>query len=167
MAFREDATGALQPYTGPATKRVRVRESTGETSKSAAQAVLNERLGDRVARRRGIQPDMCFSALLEQFEALELPNLSPGSADSYRDSFKPFRSFFIDQQADPLIDDLTTAAVKHFVKWRRAQGVSGHTVGRDWRTLRRLFNFAIEMEYTNLANPSRASRNRARTSARP
>jgi hypothetical protein len=52
--------------------------------KRRAQEILNAKLADVRGRRVGPKEEITFSALLTNFEELELPNLSPGGADSYR-----------------------------------------------------------------------------------
>ncbi len=100
-----------------------------------------------------------FSELLTKFEEQELPNLSQGGRESYADSFRPFRSFFVDQMGDPIIDEVRAGHVKEFLGWRRVnrgdkrgKTVSNHTIARDRRVLHRLFEYACELEYVE-ANP--------------
>jgi integrase len=111
-------------------------------------------------RRKGLPYAIRFSALLEEFEESEFPDLAPGARDSYLDTFKPLRLYFVDGEGDPLVSEISRADVKRYQSWRRthrigAKGgtVSAHTVGRDLRVLHRVFSFALDLDYID-ANPA-------------
>jgi site-specific recombinase XerD len=108
-----------------------------------------------------------FSALLDEYAAQELPGLSAGSQASYGGSLRTFRAFFVGLHGDPRADRVRRRHVKAFISWRRLHSVwkakdgrllvkdalaTPHTVNRDLRVLKRLFNYAIEMEHVE-ANP--------------
>jgi integrase len=127
----------------------------------------------KAQRQREGRPGMVrFSALLDDFTKNEMPDLTPGTRRSYGDSFKAFRLYFVDESADPELDRVRRADVKRFLAWRRSRrivtegegderrtvaqegdGVSKHTVARDLRVLRRLFNYAIDVDLLD-ANPT-------------
>jgi integrase len=109
----------------------------------------------------GLPVGVTFSALIKDFEAVVLPELTAGARRSYANSFKPFRTFFVEQRGDPLVRTIRRAHIKLFFAWRRTYrvgdetgkgAVSQHTVRRDARVLHRLFNHAMDMEYID-ANP--------------
>jgi site-specific recombinase XerD len=148
------------------TKGTRTDAENFATTKAAA-------LEAKAQRQRDGRPDMVrFSALLDDFTTNELPDLSPGTRKSYGDSFKAFRLYFVEQLGDPELDRIRRADVKRFLAWRRTRristtgegeerrttagegaGVSPHTVGRDLRVLRRVLNYAIDVDLID-ANPS-------------
>jgi integrase/recombinase XerD len=132
-----------------------------------------DQLERKAERTREGRPDMVrFSTLLDDFTTNELPDLAAGTRRSYGDSFKPFRLFFVEQMGDPELDRVRRGDVKRYLAWRRSrrivtegegdtartfavegEGVSKHTVARDLRVLRRLFNFAIDVDLVD-ANPT-------------
>jgi integrase len=122
-----------------------------------------ELAGDLGRAKAGKPGPIRFSALLEEFTTYGLPLLSPGGQRSYRNSFAPFRAFFVEQLGDPLVRDVSRGQIKTYMEWRLCAriggkgGVSKHTVARDRRVLHVLFNYAIDREYLE-ANPCHAVR---------
>jgi integrase len=122
---------------------------------------LAELTHDAEREAEGLPGTPTFSALLDAFERDEMPLLKPGGRKSYGDSLKILRHYFVDLKGDPRADKIGKRHVKRFNLWRRTyrhggkpgEGVSDHTVARDFRVLRRIFNFAAEMEFLETANP--------------
>lgn len=100
---------------------------------------------------------------MDDYQREELPTLAQGTQAAYKDSPGRFRSYLVDQQGDPKLRDLGRADVKrcirwlarHRGRWRKRNGgrVSMRTVAKHFRVLRRLINYAVEMEYLD-AKPS-------------
>ena len=72
-----------------------------EHSALAQQAELKR---GRAGRAAGVPGAIPFSALLELFEAQELPTLARRTQEAYRDSLKLIRSSFVEQLQDPAVD---------------------------------------------------------------
>jgi integrase/recombinase XerD len=124
-----------------------------------ATAKYQELSGDDKRAKAGLPGPIRFSALLDEFTTYGLPLLSPGGQRSYKNSFAPFRDFFIEQLADPFIrGGISRGHIKQYMEWRLNSriggegGVSKFTVARDRRVLHLLFNYAIDKEYLD-ANP--------------
>jgi integrase/recombinase XerD len=113
---------------------------------------------DATRKTEGRPGPVRFSALMAAFKENELPSLSAGTSRSYNDSFKVFRKYFVEMLGDPRADKVRRGDIKAFLAWRRTYrvgkkgGVSAHTVSRDLRVLRRLFNHALDVEQVDL-NP--------------
>lgn len=135
-----------------------IRTTDRELAHHAAEKRYRELCKAEELRAVGLPGELRFSALLAEFEALELPTLASGTRRSYNDSFKPFRAYFVETQGDPPIARIRSAEIKAYLAWRRVNrhngsgAVSPHTVARDRRVLHRLFNHAVAMEYLE-ANP--------------
>jgi len=135
-----------------------VRTDDPEAARRAAQARHEELTKAAERQSLGLPGEMPFSALLAEFEAIELPDLSLGARRSYRDCFKPFRTYFVEKAGDPPISQIRSADVREYLAWRRVNRrpnggtVSAHTVAMDRRALHRLFSLAFTMEYID-ANP--------------
>lgn len=135
---------------------------TVDGTKTDAQNYATEKYAELTADHERAQSGMPgpirFSALLTEFETQELPGLAEGTRKSYGDAMGVFRTFFVEQRADPRVDKVRRADVKAFVAWRRTyrvgggDGVSRHTVAKDLRVLKRLMNFAVDLDYAD-ANP--------------
>jgi integrase len=127
-------------------------------AENVATAKYKELAGDLGRAKAGLPGHLRFSALLDEFTTYGLPLLAPGAQRSYRNSFAPFRAFFVQQLGDPNIRDLSRGHIKTYMEWRLATriggagGVSKHTVARDRRVLHLLFSYAIDKEYLE-ANP--------------
>lgn len=154
---------------GPKTFRIRfsvngerVYETIEAESLTAASNYAAEKRAEhekQAKRRRRGQPNAIhFSALLDEYERDELPGLAKGSQASYSGSLGRFRTFFVDEQDDPKLNDLGRADVRRYLRWREQQGalrwkkrnggqLSVRTVSKDFRVLRRLLSWAVEMEY--------------------
>jgi integrase/recombinase XerD len=113
---------------------------------------------DHTRAEAGMPGPIRFSALADDFETYALPTLAPGAARSYRNSLKPFRTFFGGTLGDPLVRNIQRGHVKTFLEWRRTQrageagSVSAHTVAKDRRVLSCLFNYGLDKDYLD-ANP--------------
>jgi integrase len=132
-------------------------------TKAGAQNFATEKYAELAKQekrlREGKRLPPRFSELWAEFEAQELPALSPGTRTSYTGSYlRAFEPFFVDDLGDPKVSDIGRGDVKRFLAWRRNWrvgkdgGVSAHTVARDFRVLKRLLNFALELEDID-ANP--------------
>jgi integrase len=133
-------------------------EASSMLDASNQAAELRKEHERKAKRRRRGKPDAVqVSALIEEYEKEELPGLAEGSQTSYRVSLARIREFF-DEQGDPPLADVSRADVKRFIRWRARQGakrwkkrnggtLSARTVAKDFRVLRRLFTWAVEMEY--------------------
>lgn len=114
-------------------------------------------------RRRGLPDAMAVSALLDEYEDVELPTLAAGSRSSYAGSLSRIRAFFVDELGDPKLADIARADVIRFLRWRARQTpkrwmkrnggtLSTRTVAKDFRVLRRVFRWAAEtMEYVDVS----------------
>lgn len=140
----------------------RYQETIEAKSRRAAENYAAEKRKEleRTAKRRrkGLPEAVHFSDLLAEFETSEFPNLAPGAQDSYCDTFKPLRLYFVDELGDPSIDKIDRADVKRFSSWRRTHRIGGgtvspRTIGRDLRVLHVVFNFALDLNYIE-ANPA-------------
>lgn len=74
------------------------------------------------------------------------PNLSdPGR---YANGITHWQSFFVEERnagrlsGPPTVNDVTSALVERFHKWRAGHGVGGHTISRDTAALRQPLNWA-------------------------
>jgi integrase len=142
-------------------RRQYTRKGTRRQAENFARLKYQEL--EQRARRRGatsLAVQVPFSALLDRFETDELPTLTAGARRSYSQSLDVFRTFFVGKGGDPPLERIGRAEVKAFLGWRRTYSprkgfdqVSAHTVGRDFRVLHRLFNFALDVELMDL-NPA-------------
>lgn len=114
---------------------------------------------DNMRRKAGLPGPIRFSALIAEFQELELPTLSAGTVKSYTNSFKPFLEYFADRHGDPFVREIQRSHVKTYMQWRRTHRVgdkdgtvTAFTVARDRRVMHRLFNYALEKDYVD-ANP--------------
>jgi hypothetical protein len=144
--------GKRHTFTVPTTDRAVARKAAEARYKEQREAAARRMLGRPEA--------VTFSALLEQYENTELPRLAPGAQRSYRNSFVPFRAYFVETLGDPLVTAIRPGDVHGFLAWRRTHRLDGgkgttsnHTVARDRRVLHRLFEFAAELEHIE-ANPA-------------
>ena len=99
--------------------------------------------------------------LFRAFERLRFPALAPGAQAAYRDSFKPFRAFFGDLLADPLVSDIRKGHVVEYLAWRRQHPYRGSTVSertleKDRAVLHRVFRLAEDLEWRE-GNPVAAT----------
>jgi integrase len=141
---------------------------TVEGDKVAAQNFAKtkhaELSGDLQRTKQGLPGPITFSALCDEFTKYELPALrADNTRKSYKGSVSAFRAYFVDELKDPMVRDIRRSKIQTFLEWRRSyntkpdEPVSGHTVARDWRVLRRLFHYAMSKDYLD-ANPCRFAR---------
>jgi site-specific recombinase XerD len=109
-------------------------------------------------RRRGVDTDTRFSALLDQYRRDEMPLLAAGTQRSYQDSFVSLVAYFVDEIGDPALVKIRAKDVKTFLAWRRvqrragkhqtasAEPLSNRTLQKDRAVLHRLFDFAYQLE---------------------
>jgi integrase/recombinase XerD len=123
----------------------------------------HRRLVTRVKREaEGLAGNVRLSDLLDLFEEQVMPGLSAGGRKSYRDSFAPLKAFFVAMKDDPPLERIRPGPIREYLAWRRTHrvrvesngdvtaitgSVSPHTVARDYRTLKRLFRYAVKTEY--------------------
>lgn len=105
------------------------------------------KMKDDLKRGRGLPRRSRVSELLDKFEREVLPTLSAGTQRSYRDSLKPLRAFFKDQQGDRLVSAMDTPDVEAFMSWRRAHPLRGtvlseRTLQKDRTVLFTVLEFA-------------------------
>ncbi len=115
-----------------------------------------EGLQRRTERARyGLPLSTGFSELLALYEKDELPTLAPGTQRSYEDSLKPIRHYFVDELADPEIEQIRKPHIKQYLSWRRTHNpdgsrrkkpLHGRTLEKDRAVLHRLFSLAVELE---------------------
>jgi site-specific recombinase XerD len=118
-------------------------------------------------RRPGLSGPVPVSALLDQFEAEELPTKSPGCQRSYGDSLKAIRCYFVAEVGDPNVEQIRAGTVESFLTWRRghriatdnagtvqvvAGAVRERTVAKDRAVLHTIFAMAERREYRD-GNP--------------
>ena len=46
-----------------------------------------------------------------------------------------------------MVSDIRTSLINRFIRWRKAEGVGGHTISRDLAALRRVLNYAWKNEH--------------------
>ena len=110
----------------------------------------------------GLPERIRFSALLAEYTTDYLPELnSERTRESYRDSLRAARSYFVDKRGDPELQLIRAAHIRKFLTWRRTRKVDGtnrpeplhaRTLGRDRAVLHRLFVIADRLEYRD-GNP--------------
>ena len=110
----------------------------------------------------GLAVDVTFSRLMAEFENSYIPDLAPRTRETYLDSMKPLRVYFVHKMGDPTLDKIRAGHVRKFLTWRRWHGpdgsklgkpMHGRTIGREYAVLRRLFTVATELEYRE-GNPT-------------
>lgn len=115
---------------------------------------------ERLVSRRlaGLPGPVRTSDLLTHFESEELPVVSAGTQRSYKDSLKFIRSYFVEGQGDPTLDQIHAAHIKGYLSWRRvhraavkgpaARGpLHNRTIAKDRAVLHRLFAIAEKLEW--------------------
>jgi integrase len=122
-----------------------------------------KRVHDR--RRMGLPGSMAFSALVDLFERQEMPALSIGTQQAYRESLTALKPYFVNELGDPQLERIHAKHVAGFLAWRRvnrlkgkeqSQGhakpkprepISNRTLQKDRAVLHRVFNMAERMEF--------------------
>jgi integrase len=109
--------------------------------------------------RMGLPGSMAFSALVELFERQELPALSIGTQQAYRESLTALSPYFVDELGDPQLERIHAKHIAGFLAWRRVnrrggknpkkpkKPVSNRTLQKDRAVLHRVFNMAERMEF--------------------
>lgn len=114
---------------------------------------------DRV--RRGSSPDMRLSTLLKRFEDEEVSQLADGSKRAYKATLNGLRTYLV-KGNNPRLSDISKGDLKRYLHWRRRRGpdgieredpLSGHTLKREYSVIRRLFEWAAELELVTI-NPA-------------
>jgi len=88
--------------------------------------------------------------------------ITPGTRRSNQDSLTYFTRFFVEQEGDPKVRDVTKGQIARYFDWRRPRRGGGdkttvaqRTLRRDYAVLHLVFEFAVEREYRG-DNPVRA-----------
>lgn len=129
----------------------------GSMTRGRAEEWMLRKRGELLKRAQrateGLSTGGAFSALLEQFEAEEMPTLTPGTQKSYRDSLGPIQTYFVGTVGDPALDKIHAKHIKSYLTWRRVRRldggkgtVSNRTLAKDRAVLHRLFSFAERLE---------------------
>jgi hypothetical protein len=79
-----------------------VRTSDRKAAERLARDLERDLERKRERRAAGLAAGVRCSELFDLFERQELPALALGTADAYRDSLKPIRSYFVGELGDPL-----------------------------------------------------------------
>jgi site-specific recombinase XerD len=109
-------------------------------------------------RLEDVEEDPPFSTFLERYERERIPLLAPRTQQTYTDTFKLFRRFFIERRQDPTLQAIRPRDVTAYLIWRRTHPawgegtVSSRTVQKGRATLHAVFEFAIEHELRD-SNP--------------
>jgi len=120
------------------------REKFDELSRKAERGAL------------GMPVGVTFSTLLSEFEKHHLPGLATRTQESYRDTLKPVRLYFVEGLGDPALEDIRAAHIRHYLTWRRTHGpqgnelekpLHGRTLERDRAILHKMFALADRLEY--------------------
>jgi integrase len=159
------ATWQVRLYIGGEYHTFTVR-GTRVDAENFATTKAGELEGDVERQQDGMPDPVTFLELLDEYDTQELPGLTEGTQRSYRGSFDVFRLYFGQECGNPRADKVRRPTVKRFIAWRRTRrvvvtgegdqrtvtaqqgaGVSAHTVAKDFRVLKRLMNYGIDMEY--------------------
>ncbi|MGQ0646149.1 MAG: tyrosine-type recombinase/integrase [Gemmatimonadaceae bacterium] len=102
------------------------------------------------------------SDLFASFERLRFPALAPGAQAAYRDSLRPFRTFFEELLRDPLVSEIRKGTIVEYLAWRRqhpkrgTEPLSERTLEKDRAVLHRVFRLAEDLEWRE-GNPVAAT----------
>lgn len=141
------------------THRFTVRGSREEAGAEARRRY--DELRERSAA--GLPGPAPFSALLNRFEDMRIPQLAPNTQKAYRQSLEAFRRYFIQGREDLKAHEIRPAHVEGFMHWRArtplgAKGVvSPRTVAKDRAVLHAVFAHAETLEIVQ-ANPVRKTK---------
>ncbi len=106
---------------------------------------------------------MRVSELLDRCKAVHLPRKAPNTKKTYGDSLAAFRSYFVDQEGDPLAHNVRPGHVQGYLHWRRnhapdgtklGRSLAARTVAKDRAVLHAVFAFGEELEVVQ-GNPVR------------
>ncbi|MFG0304819.1 MAG: tyrosine-type recombinase/integrase, partial [Phycisphaerales bacterium JB040] len=149
-------------YNGKMYRRTVQVRTKGEAEKAAHQ-MMTELMehGFLKDRRKAPADPRSMERLFDHFEAVEVPEKAPRTRAAYRDSLKPLRAFFIEQEGNPDPRGVTSKMVKRFTRWRRHHGpdgqprdepLSNRTIQKDRAVLSAIFSCGVEEGLAD-ANP--------------
>lgn len=158
-------TWRLRVWDGKRQRTKTVEVATRKEAKTLAFAWEQEVKEALKREARGHVGTVRMSQLLDEFERVVFPTLTLGTANAYRDSFKPLRLYFVNECNDPKVDEVWEPDFERYKAWRTAHGVraveengqtrleaipgrvSGRTVNKELTVSHRLFRFARSLRY--------------------
>jgi len=112
-----------------------------------------EELEQQLDRRgQGYPEPLRMSELFDRFEREWMPGTAAATQNSYRDSLKVLRPWFVDELHDPTVDRVRAGDVAAFMTWRRSHRlrgkapISARTLQRDRAVLHAVFGWADRLE---------------------
>ena len=134
----------------------RHRYSVRAESKSAAgewaSAKYEELQAAGERRDQGYPAPLRMSELFDRFEREWMPGTAAATQNSYKDSLKVLRPWFVDELHNPTVDRVRAGDVAAFMTWRRSHRlrgtapVSARTLQRDRAVLHAVFGWADRLE---------------------
>ena len=105
--------------------------------------------GELMAAPAASLPVVTFIALIDKYEAEELPKLATSTQATYRSDLKHLREFFGKPTPAPL-DGIKPRHIKLLLKWKKDQATTANRLKRLTSTI---FNFGRGEGYTDNENP--------------
>lgn len=124
-----------------------VRESTGETTLSAAREYRDRALEKLKKLRNGLRDDITYDDTMAQFLINCESSLKPGAVKRYKVSARAMHKHFTGRN----LGDINKADIVNYLSDRK-RTLTGSGVNRDRALLSSMFSFAVDRDYVQF-NP--------------